>query len=237
VTPAGGSRPATTWSSGTGGAAVTALAFSPDGKSLVTATNHWWEGGDINVWEAVTGKPAGALKGHTRGLFEVSFGPDGKTLVSAGWDATIRLWDFAARRPLRAIPSPAGQWIRSVPVSAGGQIISETPVIGSLAAAGLLGWQRWSADACPARPSVALGSDRGGGGDRGSTPNPAAGTPRPRRYAAQVLGRRSRSAVGSPPNLPGHAPRRRWPPPRGGGTPREEGQHPVRAAGPAAAAP
>jgi serine/threonine protein kinase len=98
------------------GGAVFGLAFSPDGKSLVTAAQH--PEGDINVWEAGTGKPAGALKGHTRGVFEVSFGPDGKTLVSGGWDATLRLWDFTARRPLRAIPSPDGQWIRSVVVSA-----------------------------------------------------------------------------------------------------------------------
>jgi WD40 repeat protein len=103
------------------GAAVHALAFSPDGKSLVTATVHG-EVGDVNIWEAATGKPAGTLKGHPQGVFEVSFFPDGKTLVSAGWDATIRLWDFAARRPLRTIPSPEGQWIRSVPVSAGGKI-------------------------------------------------------------------------------------------------------------------
>jgi WD40 repeat protein len=100
---------------------VHALAFSPDGKFLLTAAAGEG-GGDINVWKAATGKPDGVLKGHTSGLYEVSFGPDGKTLVSAGWDATVRVWDFVARRQLRAIPSPKGQWIRSVVVSAGGKI-------------------------------------------------------------------------------------------------------------------
>jgi WD40 repeat protein/tRNA A-37 threonylcarbamoyl transferase component Bud32 len=102
------------------GSSVQALAFSPDGKSLLTAAVQG--DGDINVWGAKTGKPDGALKGHTKGLFEVSFGPDGKALASAGWDATVRVWDFAARRELRAIPSPGGQWVRSAVVSAGGQI-------------------------------------------------------------------------------------------------------------------
>jgi WD40 repeat protein/tRNA A-37 threonylcarbamoyl transferase component Bud32 len=102
------------------GSLVHALAFSPDGKFLLTAAAGG--DGDINVWEARTGKPDGVLKGHTRGLFDVSFGPDGKTLASAGWDATVRVWDFAARRELRAIPSPSGQWIRSAAISAGGQI-------------------------------------------------------------------------------------------------------------------
>ena len=99
---------------------VHVVAFSPDGKYLLTASAH--ENGDINIWGAETGKPAGALEGHTKGLYSVSFGPDGKTLISGGDDATIRVWDFAARREVRAIPAPEGQWIRSVAVSAGGKI-------------------------------------------------------------------------------------------------------------------
>src|SRR5262249_30246266 len=102
------------------GPCVLALAFSPDGKSLLTAAAR--ENGGMNGWEAEPGKPDGALKGHTKGLCEVSCGPDGKTLVSAGWDATVRVWDFAARREVRVIPAPDGQWIRSVVVSADGKI-------------------------------------------------------------------------------------------------------------------
>jgi WD40 repeat protein len=101
------------------GSAVYALAFSPDGKSLTAALQG---DGDINVWEAETGKPDGVLKGHTLGLFDLSFDPDGKTLVSGGWDATVRVWDFAARREVLAIASPEGQWIRSLRVSTGGKI-------------------------------------------------------------------------------------------------------------------
>jgi WD40 repeat protein len=102
------------------GPIVLALAFSPDGKYLLTAASQ--AGGDIHVWEAKTGKPGGVLKRHTSGVFEVSFGPGGKTLVSGGWDATIRVWDFAERREVQAIPAPNGQWIRSVVLSADGKI-------------------------------------------------------------------------------------------------------------------
>jgi Tol biopolymer transport system component len=97
-----------------------ALAFSPDGKSLLTAAAQG--NGDINIWDAETGKPDGALKGHTSGLYEVSFGRDGKTLVSGGRDAAVRVWDFAARREVQVIPVPDGRWIRSVVVSAYGKI-------------------------------------------------------------------------------------------------------------------
>jgi serine/threonine protein kinase len=102
------------------GSDVHALAFSPDGKFLLTASARG--NGDINIWDAETGKPDGALKGHTSGLFEFSFGPDGKTLVSAGWEPKVRVWDFAARREVQAIDVPGGQWIRSVVVSADGKI-------------------------------------------------------------------------------------------------------------------
>jgi Tol biopolymer transport system component len=97
-----------------------ALAFSPDSKFLLTAAEK--RNGDINIWDAETGKPDSALKGHTNGLFEVSFAPDGKTFVSGGWDTTMRVWDFAARRESQVIPAPLGQWIRSVIFSAEGQI-------------------------------------------------------------------------------------------------------------------
>ncbi len=99
---------------------VHALTFSPDGKSLLTASARG--NGDIHIWDAETGNSDGVLKGHTGGLFEVSFSPDGKTLVSGGWDAAIRIWDFAARREVQAIASPEGRWIRSVVISAGGKI-------------------------------------------------------------------------------------------------------------------
>ncbi len=102
------------------GQSVFALAFSPDGKSLLTAAEKGI--GDINIWEAKTGKPDGALKGHKDGPFEVSFGPGGKPLVSAGRDATVRVWDFAKRCLVREIPSPNGQWIRSVVVCTDGKI-------------------------------------------------------------------------------------------------------------------
>jgi WD40 repeat protein len=97
------------------GSITHAMTFSPDGKSLLAAAAYG--NGDINVWDAQTGRPDGALKGHTGGLFDISFSSDGKTMVSAGWDAALRFWDLAARRELRAIPSPDGEWIRSAVIS------------------------------------------------------------------------------------------------------------------------
>jgi len=73
---------------------VQAVAFSPDGKSLASATS----GGVVRVWDAVTGRQQRALLGHLCEVTDVAFAPDGKVLASASGDGTVRLWDAATGR-------------------------------------------------------------------------------------------------------------------------------------------
>jgi WD40 repeat protein len=68
---------------------VNSVAFSPDGKRLVSGS----EDGTLKVWDAGSGQETLSLMAHTNGVYSVAFSPDGKRLVSGGWDKTVKVWD------------------------------------------------------------------------------------------------------------------------------------------------
>ena len=67
--------------------AVNAVATLPDGR-LATAG----EDGRIALWVAGEPRPARVFTGHSAPVVSLSVAPDGKTLASASWDQTVRLW-------------------------------------------------------------------------------------------------------------------------------------------------
>jgi WD40 repeat protein len=71
-------------------AGVVAIAFSPDGKTVVSGSFD----GTLRRWDAQTGIAKGKpLTGHSEAVTFFAFSPDGKTIVSGSWDKTVRLWD------------------------------------------------------------------------------------------------------------------------------------------------
>jgi WD40 repeat protein len=73
-------------------AAVTHLAWSPDGKLLASSAG-WFRTGDtaIRLWRP-DGTPAAVLRGHTCGVMALAWSPDGRTLASASCDERVILW-------------------------------------------------------------------------------------------------------------------------------------------------
>jgi WD40 repeat protein len=70
------------------------LAFSPDGKTFLAGG---WRPG-ICFYDAATGRPLDPPFPHPDRIKEVTFSPDGNTLVTHCADGQVRLWDVATRQ-------------------------------------------------------------------------------------------------------------------------------------------
>lgn len=87
------------------------MAFSPDGKTLATANQ---EQRKIFLWEVRTGTYRDELEAHTGSIVALAFSPDSCRLASASRDATVLIWDVAAKLTAHGSPrlSPAQLAIR-----------------------------------------------------------------------------------------------------------------------------
>jgi RNA polymerase sigma factor (sigma-70 family) len=77
----------------------TMLQFTPDGRFLAgvaAAPNP--DPGIVELWDLKTGSQLRSWKPHEGPIWTIGFIRDGKTLMSAGMDKTVRFWDVATGR-------------------------------------------------------------------------------------------------------------------------------------------
>ncbi|MCA6121347.1 hypothetical protein J6500_05440 [Bradyrhizobium sp. WSM 1704] len=97
-------------------APIVALAVSPDGTKLATAS---WDH-HVGIWSLADGTSQ-MLKGHTQNVNGVAFSADAQSLISVGYDRELRIWPIVAGEPrVVAFPSP----LNVVAVAADSEIVT-----------------------------------------------------------------------------------------------------------------
>jgi RNA polymerase sigma factor (sigma-70 family) len=98
---------------------VSSVVFTPDGESLLSASS------DIRLWDRATGKELRRFTGHKHYHYGLALSADGKTLVSAGDDGAVRVWELATGREALAIPKAhEGSMVRGVALSPDGKTLA-----------------------------------------------------------------------------------------------------------------
>jgi WD40 repeat protein len=76
-----------------------ALTFLPDGRLVTGAAD-----GTVAVWDVTAGRKLAGRRAHEGGVRHLACAPGRPLVVSAGWDRTLKSWEFATVR--KRLPQP-----------------------------------------------------------------------------------------------------------------------------------
>jgi RNA polymerase sigma factor (sigma-70 family) len=98
---------------------LTSVAYSPDGKRLLTGCYDR----SAKLWDVASGRIVRVLHGHEGLVRSVAFGPDSRTVATGSLDETVKLWDLVTGRELATLGSNRGT-ISAVAFSPDGALLA-----------------------------------------------------------------------------------------------------------------
>lgn len=85
---------------------VTSIAMSLDGQIAITGSGGRAVGkNELKVWRIADGEVLATTEEHEAKIAAVALSPDGKTVATASYDKSVRLWDVSLSSPTNSQPA------------------------------------------------------------------------------------------------------------------------------------
>jgi WD40 repeat protein/serine/threonine protein kinase len=106
---------------------LTGVAFSPNGKQLVTSS----EDKTLKIWDIDREEVVRTLEGHEDAVTCVKFNNDGSRVASAGKDRSVRIWDADRGKPIH-IMMGHDETVRSILFQPGSRVLASADAGGAI---------------------------------------------------------------------------------------------------------
>ncbi|OJJ22193.1 hypothetical protein BKI52_09140 [marine bacterium AO1-C] len=95
------------------------MAFSPNGRKILLGDRvdymYRRAQADVTIWDAKTGKLLNTLEGHRLKITAANYSPNGRKIITASLDNTVKLWDAKTARLLCTFYLNQGQKMAVTP--------------------------------------------------------------------------------------------------------------------------